>query len=135
MTRSNKRFLITQSVVLLLALIGCRSRTGCEAFRIGNFYHPLADGDSAFVLRNDTSQIEMRPGRIARFNVEWIDNCEYEIRLVSFSENGVNMPIPDSLRHVKNRVRIIETSKEFYVFDAKRSDGLEFSDTLWVGGK
>jgi hypothetical protein len=128
-----KRFRGIQFVLVFLILTGCESKPGCDAFRVGNFYHPLPNGDSVFIQRDDTSQIEVRPGYTARFSIGWLDNCEYEMRMTNMAENGKNVPIPDSFRSIKNRVKIIETSTKYYVFDAKRSDGLEFADTLWIG--
>lgn len=121
--------------IVFLLCAGCWQERDCSGFRTGNFYHPLENGDTAFVQRNDSVQIEVRPKYAMMLRVRWMNECEYELRTVSLSEKGKIVPVSDSLKDIRVNVKIVETTKEYYIFNASRTDGLAFSDTLWVGRK
>jgi len=135
MSADVKPTLVFSLVILVISLTGCAREKNCSAFRTGSFYHPLDGGDTAFVQRDDSSQVEVRPGRIIRLRVNWMNECEYELRTIAVSEHGQAVTVSDSVKDMRVSVKIIETAKDYYIFNAIRTDGLTFSDTLWMGRK
>lgn len=135
-----RRFLTGSFAVSSLAVIVLLAhhapKQDCRQFHKGSFYQPVGNGDSIFIDRTDSTQIDMYPnGNAIKASIKWLNDCEYELSLTGLVEKGRDVPVPKELRGAKNRVKITETTDTYYAFDAERFDGVKFSDKMWVRKK
>jgi hypothetical protein len=92
-------------------------KSDCNDFKTGKFaLTDKASNRNYEIERNDSLQIEtdLNTGRVSKFDVTWISDCEYELRI---REGGV-----DIMNFYKNKVltiRIIETYKNSYKFEGQ----------------
>ena len=110
----------------------------CSKFHSGTFYYQSYFDTAIYrIVRTDTLQVEILPGghKMVQSRITWINDCEFELRYLSnnFNESGSYI---DSLKATSLMVKIVDTRKEYYIFQA-RVQNLETSvtDTMWLSSK
>ena len=130
---------------LLISFLALSCSTGkqdpeCEKFHEGKFLIKSKNGIPGFLLiRNDVMQYETNlvTGDISVFNIDWLDQCEYELHYLYQKKKDSSLPakkiIPDSVRVIPWRTRILKSGKDYYVFEAgKEGINKKLVDTIWV---
>jgi hypothetical protein len=104
--------------------------------------HSREFGTTWKFIREDSIQkeIDLTDGSIQAFEVKWINNCEYTLRLISItpadsftSEN--QKIILSHIRSVLTHMRIVNAGEKYYqVMAEKEGYGKFLSDTIWEAG-
>lgn len=113
----------------------CAEISTCNNCRNGNFFHKVRLPNKEFnfeIERQDTFQLEVDriTGNYAKYSIKWLDNCTYEMYLKEST-----FPFSDSIKQVQRtiplRVKILNCTDAYYVFNAQRNDLPVYSDTMW----
>lgn len=131
------------SGAFLIFLTSCTDRPAaadCYSVKTGSFKLKENAGIPAFMVsRTQSRQYEtnLETGEKRIFRVKWINECEYELRLVK--KFGGNKKIKqstfrDSIELIPSTIRIIMTSDNYYIFEISKKDLPTYSDTLWKEG-
>jgi hypothetical protein len=119
--------------VVISFLISCSNDPNCKRFRNGNFrLHDDKDGTVYIISRSDSTQLEWSSTTktIYRSTIRWINDCEYEMHY----EKEVMGPADSAFDLPKKRklnIRILETARNYYIFEAKmKGVPTVYSDTM-----
>jgi hypothetical protein len=104
----------------------CSSQTECGKFKNGKFtlIDPKLNHES-IIERIDNKQTELNliTGSESEYLVEWINDCEYNLKIIQGSEDAMKI-LNDKILYVK----IISTEKDRYTFEVT-IEGIDYKAT------
>lgn len=89
----------------------------CNAYRTGKFILFEQKGNiHVRIERTATEQIEtdLKTGKFIRFNVKWLNECEYELTVIDGNNDQVSF-----FRNRKLHIRITDVYADGYRFEGK----------------
>ena len=123
--------------LMLSACSSAPDKAECRSFKTGHFllrqdtpgFHYAALIERTNDVQTETDQIT---GDVSTLAVKWIDDCHYELRLISSTK-----PYSDSIQHMRRtvplRTEIVNGTSRYYVFQSqRRSSDPVMRDTMWV---
>ena len=124
--------------ICIIALTSCLSQqSNCARFKTGMYSLKLPGGGYSIIERRDAMQLETNSvtKQTLRSKIKWLDDCDYELKYLSQSEQ-VSDSIISFIQSKVLKVKIITTGKDYYVFEAEM-DGIskKYSDTVRVMNK
>jgi hypothetical protein len=84
----------------------------CDSFKKGDFKIVDSISGTTIINRSGKYQIEYntRMNLKAKFKLNWISNCSYELKFIKVLENPNNIPIPENMVLTVKIVEILEKS-------------------------
>lgn len=115
---------LTLTLCLMISI--AITQNDCSKFKIGTFENIDNGSVKSQIVRNDSIQLESHGAKEIKLKIKWIDNCTYQLTLISGNDafwNGrpKDMPTPDLI------VRILETNEDSYVQESKYVTDDEFA--------
>ncbi len=106
---------------LLLFCISCSSQSECEKFKTGKYkINDLELKHESVIERTEFHQIErsITTGTESKYEVSWLNDCEYTLKLLSGSEDLTKV-FKDKLL----RVKVIPINEDQYELEASFEGG------------
>ena len=106
----------------------------CSSIKNGKFeYRSQFSATPVIIERSDSIQIETNEGTglKMKFKVEWLDNCKYQLTLVSFLAGLKDTVVdPSSIPILKTEV--LKVTKNYYVCQSKIEGKYNHVDTMLI---
>lgn len=106
----------------------------CSSIKNGKFeYRNEFSNTPVIIERNDSIQVETNEstGLTMKLKVGWLDNCKYQLTLVSFVADGKDSLVdPSSFPPIKTEV--VKVTKNYYVCQSKMEGRNNRIDTMLI---